>query len=106
MINKRSQRGCKIGVCKKNPFAESVDDETSDKENEFFRELPSKIPRIVLLGPAAIFQNGQTLKSFQAVDRAILLRKERGEKVCGTDTVNSVGYILAYEMGFVFRILK
>ena len=96
LINKRSQRGRKLGL-----FEKSVDDEIFDKENEFFRTLPSRIPRIVLLGPAAIFQNGQSLKSYQAVDLAILLRRERGERVCGTDTVNNVGYILAYEMGFV-----
>ena len=103
LINTRSRRGRKIGVCKdsENPLVKSVDKETSDKENEFFRKLPSQIPRIVLLGPAAIFQNGQSLKSYQAVDLAILLRRERGEKVCGTETVNNVGYILAYEMGFV-----
>lgn len=104
LINKRSQRGRKIGVCKQTPFAKSVvDDETSDKENEFFRKLPLHIPRIVVLGPAAIFQNGQSLKFYQAVDLAILLRRERGEKVCDTDTINNVGYILAYEMGLVLK---
>ena len=73
LINKRSRRGRKFGVCKdsENPLVKSVDKETSDKENEFFRKLPSQIPRIVLLGPAAIFQNGQSLKSYQAVDLAM-----------------------------------
>jgi hypothetical protein len=100
-INKRSELDRKNGLCKleDNPFAK-LDDETPEKIHEFLRNLPSKISRIVLLGPAAIFQNGQSLKYYQAADLAILLRRERGEKVCGTDTVNNIGYILAYEMGF------
>jgi hypothetical protein len=67
----------------------------------FFYKLPPAIPHLALwpTGGVGIFSNGQSLKYFQACDVAVLMTRERGEKVCGTETVNDVGHILHYEMG-------
>uniref|UniRef100_A0A8H8CR72 Helicase ATP-binding domain-containing protein n=1 Tax=Psilocybe cubensis TaxID=181762 RepID=A0A8H8CR72_PSICU len=46
-----------------------------------------------------IFKNGQRLRSFQAIDLHFLIDREQGEKVCGTDEVNDIGYVIAYDMG-------
>lgn len=45
------------------------------------------------------FEEGLSLIEYQAQDLRRLVKRERGEKVCGTDVVNNVGYVLAYEMG-------
>jgi hypothetical protein len=67
----------------------------------FFYKLPPAIPHLALwpAGGVGIFSNGKSLKYFQACDVAVLVTRERGEKVCGTETVNDVGHILHYEMG-------
>lgn len=70
LINKRSQDGRKIGLCEpNNPFANSVDGEISDEENEFFRNLPSQIPRIVLLG---LLPFSKTVKVWNLIKQSIL----------------------------------
>ena len=43
--------------------------------------------------------NGHNLKPYQALDLQRLIAREHGEKVCGTDVSNDVGYLLAYHMG-------
>lgn len=53
-------------------------------------------------GATGIFRNGQRLRPFQAADLHLLVAREQGETVCGTDTVNNVGYVVAYDMGYVF----
>lgn len=70
---------------------------------DFVDTFPAVIPAIVCCGPVAIFQNGTSLKWFQALDLGKMIAREKGEQVLGT--VNSTGYILAYEMGCVFCYL-
>ncbi|PPQ95764.1 hypothetical protein CVT26_015851 [Gymnopilus dilepis] len=45
------------------------------------------------------FGNGFKLKKYQLADLRRLVQRESGEKVCGTNVVNRVGYLLAYQMG-------
>lgn len=45
------------------------------------------------------FENGQKLKQYQYLDLKRLVAREAGEEVCGTDVMNNVGFILAYEKG-------
>lgn len=48
---------------------------------------------------SAALANGHSLKDFQALDLQRLIRREHGEKVCGTNISNDVGLLLAYNMG-------
>lgn len=100
VINARSTSTRPVGLCLK-----SVDQNWTEYTPEgppaFFYKLPPAIPHLALwpAGGVGIFSNGKSLKYFQACDVAVLVTRERGEKVCGTETVNDVGHILHYEMG-------
>jgi len=48
-----------------------------------------------------VFGNGQNLHPYQAEDLKMLIRRERGEYVCGGEEHNDTGYLVAYPMGFV-----
>ena len=99
-INERATSTRSVGLCPK--YAErNWTEYTPDGPPAFFYQLPSAIPHLAIwpAGGVGIFSNGQSLKYFQACDVAVLVKRERGEKVCGTETVNDVGHILHYEMG-------
>jgi hypothetical protein len=99
-INERSTSTRSVGLCPK--YADrNWTEYTPDGPPAFFYKLPSAIPHLALwpAGGVGIFSNGKSLKYFQACDVAVLVRRERGEKVCDTETVNDVGHILHYEMG-------
>lgn len=53
-------------------------------------------------GAIGIFRNGQRLRPFQASDLHLLVSREKGEEVCGTNEINNIGYVVAYDMGSAF----
>ncbi|KIM38980.1 hypothetical protein M413DRAFT_29562 [Hebeloma cylindrosporum] len=100
IINGQATSSRSIGVCP--DYADqNLADHAPEGPPASFYELPSAIPHLSLwsAGGVGIFSNGKSLKYFQARDLAVLVNRERGEKVCGTETVNDVGHILHYEMG-------
>ena len=99
-INEQSTSTRLVGLCPK--YADrNWTDYTPEGPPAFFYKLPPALPHLALwsAGGVGIFSNGQSLKYFQACDVAVLVTRERGEKVCDTETVNDVGHILHYEMG-------
>jgi hypothetical protein len=101
VINNRSTPTRSIGHCPTYASSNWKDLYTLEGPPEFFYKLPPVVPRLALW-PAAgvgIFRNGESLKYFQACDVAVLVEREKGEKVCDTETVNDVGHILHYETG-------
>ena len=61
-------------------------------------ELMKRKPSLLTTG---IFASGQKLQRYQLKDVQCLVMREEGEEVCGTDVINRVGLLLAYDMGWV-----
>ncbi|KAF9527134.1 P-loop containing nucleoside triphosphate hydrolase protein [Crepidotus variabilis] len=81
------------------------DDKPEDSAPPFLHDLPKKVPKLLFWAGMAIFANGHSLKPFQGVDLQRLLKREKGEKVCGTEVINSVGYLIGYPMGYGKTVL-
>jgi len=96
IINRRYS-SLPVGPCDVS-YIPDWDDDVSEPP-KFFHELPRQLPAITAWTSAAIFANGNTLKHYQALDLQRLIKREHGEKVCGTDVSNDVGLLLAYDMG-------
>ena len=62
-------------------------------------EPPNTEPLRHHLLTTGTFRNGHKLKRYQVADLRRLVRRESGERVCGSNIVNRVGYLLAYQMG-------
>ena len=75
------------------------DTSTADTFNDGLALPTSKTISRPISNASAALANGHSLKDFQALDLQRLIRREHGEKVCGTDISNDVGLLLAYNMG-------
>ncbi|KAJ3513463.1 hypothetical protein NLJ89_g2935 [Agrocybe chaxingu] len=97
IINSRSTPSRRVGLFSTNRAPDwALDAKKGDQLPQFFEELPEEIPPFVSWECIGLFKNGQSLRYFQAEDLQKMWARELGE-VC---PVSSLGYILAYDMGY------